>query len=193
MRMRLFAMAGLALLMSLAGGCAGCPLPPAPADVTLQPGQYIRFFYAAPDLKPEKLACALTPFGVGEAVGITVEDFVAIFQDELAQAWQANGLTAGGPESPCHLSGAVRRVEVSGERLRFIRGKISAQLTVSGAITQNGRVLFAFQDCLTLDSPVNPGPPAPMEKHLLLRQLCRAVAYRLLNQLLLHGAAAESG
>ena len=194
MLVRLSAMAGWLLILALAGGggCARCPLPPAPTAAALKPGHYVRDFYAAPGLRPEQLSCTLAPFAVEEATGLAAEDFSALLEEELAKAWAANGLKTTGPGPPCSLSGVVHQVALSGRQLRFLTGQISAQLAVSGAITQNGEVLFAFRDCLTLDSPVSPGPPAPMESKLLLRHLSRAFAHRLLNQLLLHGATADS-
>lgn len=194
MLIRLYAMAGLLLILALAGGggCARCHLPPAPPAAALKPGHYVRDFFAVPGLRPEQLSCALAPFAVEEATGIAAEDFSTLLEEELAKAWAANGLKTAGPAPPCRLAGAVHRVALSGRGLRFLTGQISAQLVVSGSITQNGQVLFAFRDCLTLDSPVNPGPPAPMESKLLLRHLSRAFAHRLLNQLLLHGATADS-
>ena len=66
-------------------------------------------------------------------------------------------------------------------------GKISAGLEVSGAITREGQTLFAFRDRVRVTSPVKPGPPAPKEGELLLRQAVQAFVNHLLTELLLHG------
>jgi hypothetical protein len=82
-------------------------------------------------------------------------------------------------------------VALRGAALRFFRGKIDADLVVSGAITRGGDTLFAFQDRFRLSSPVNPGPPAPKEDDLLLRQAAQTFATHLLNELLLYGLPAD--
>jgi hypothetical protein len=42
-----------------------------------------------------------------------------------------------------------------------------------------------------MSSPVNPGPPAPKEDELLLRQAARTFASHLLNEMLLYWPPAE--
>jgi hypothetical protein len=89
------------------------------------------------------------------------------------------------------VSGVIQFVAVRGGLIRFLRGKIDANLVVSGAIIRQGGTLFAFQDRISLSSPVNPGPPAPKEDELLLRQAARIFAVHLLNELLLYWPTAE--
>jgi hypothetical protein len=83
------------------------------------------------------------------------------------------------------LNGTVQDVEIRGTKLRFITGRITGYLTVEGTITRGGEVLFAFQDRISLSSPLNPGPPAPREKELLLNEAIRTFTIHLLNELLL--------
>ena len=85
----------------------------------------------------------------------------------------------------------MQQVEIRGAPLRLLLGKITAQLTVSGAITRGNETLFAFQDRFSLSSPLNPGPPAPKERELLLHQAARTLAAHLLNELLLYWPEAE--
>ncbi len=80
---------------------------------------------------------------------------------------------------------------IQGRTLRFIRGKIDAALVVSASITRGGDTLFACQDRISMSSPVNPGPPAPKEDELLLRQAARTFAIHLLNEMLLYWPPAE--
>ena len=113
-----------------------------------------------------------------------------MLQDELTRAWQANGLkiTATGDAV---LSGTVRNVDIRGTSLRWLIGKIDANLVVSGAITRGGETLFAFQDRIYLSSPLQPGPSAPKENEILLHAAARTLAVHLLNELLLYGLPAE--
>ena len=135
---------------------------------------------------------ALGPFTVEHAQGVAPETFVALFRGELARAWQDNGLKLSDKKPDCRLALTNHQVTVASGSLRFLRGKISAQLAASGTISQNGQVLFAFRDRLSLNSPVSPGPPAPKESELLLKEVSRALVHRLLNELLLHGLTADA-
>ncbi len=171
-------------------GCRTLALPPPPAGVAFEPGQYIREYYAAPDFDPARHRYYLAPFALGQVQGVESAGFAAIFQAELAKAFAANGLALGGAQSECRLEGMVHRVALS-SALRFLRGRISGEMQVAGTITQGDRVVFAFRDALRLSSPLAPGPAAPKEAELLVRQLSRAFAQRLLNQLLLYGLAAS--
>ena len=110
--------------------------------------------------------------------------------EELTRAWEANGLKLS-PQGQTAVTGVVQYVALRGESLRWLTGKIGADLVVSGAITQGTETLFAFQDRFRLSSPVNPGPPAPKEDELLLRQAAHAFAAHLLNEMLLYWPSAE--
>jgi hypothetical protein len=180
------------LAFALAGGCASWQAPPAPAGVALRPGSFVKEYFFAPDFKPAEVNYSLGPFTVEQMQGVSAETFLPVFQTELAQAWEANGLKLADKKPECRLTASIHRLSVSGGRLRFLTGRISARIVISGVISCDGRTLFAFWDRLSLDSPVNPGPPAPKETELLLRQLSRQVAHRLLNELLLHGLTADA-
>ncbi len=110
--------------------------------------------------------------------------------EELNLAWRANGLKLS-PQGDTVVNGVVQSVAVRGTALRFLRGKIDADLVVSAAITRGGDTLFACQDRISLSSPVNPGPPAPKEAELLLRLAARTFAVHLLNEMLLYWPPAE--
>jgi len=179
-----------ALTMMLIWGCAPRMTPILMGDVALQPGRYVTASYRAPDFAANRTAYALEPFTVPAAQGVDPEAFQAQLQAELSRAFQANGLKID-PGSDTVLSGTVPRLAIRGTSLRFILGKITARLTVEGRITRGAETLFAFQDRITLASPLNPGPPAPKEKELLLNLAARTFASHLLNELLLYWPAEE--
>ena len=177
----------LALLILSDASCVPRPLPGPIAGVTLQPGRFLAGFYLAPDFAPEKVTYDLEPFTVEQARGVDPHDFQALLQTELVQTWEANGLKVKGPQGVCRFTGAVHSVRLKGTQLRFLMGQISARLEVSGAITQEGRTVFAFSDRVQVSSPVNPGPAAPKEREILLRQAARTFVNHLLTELLLYG------
>src|SRR4030042_1471629 len=84
---------------------------------------------------------------------------------------QAGGAAGDGPgpapQGETAVAGTVQHVDLRGTSLRFLTGKISTNLVVSGAITRGGATVFAFQDRLHLVSPISPGPPAPKAAELL--------------------------
>jgi hypothetical protein len=182
----------LALLMCGGGGCVPRPLPPV-SGVTLQPGRFLEGFYIAPDFAPDRVTYNLEPFTVEQARKTDPGSFQALLQEELARTWEANGLKVQGPQGVCRVSGAVNAVSIKGTTLRFLLGRISAELSVSGAITKEGQTVFAFSDRVQVRSPVNPGPPAPKEQELLLRQAARAFVNHLLTELLLYRPPASEG
>lgn len=177
----------LALLMFSAGSCAPRPLPSPVSGITLEPGRFLEGYYRAPGFAPAKVTYALEPFVVEGARGIDPDAFRDLLQTELPQAWEANGLKLKGPKGACRVSGTVSQVRIEGTFLRFLTGKISARLEVAGAITREGRTLFAFSDRVQVNSPVNPGSPAPKEQELLLRRAVRVFVNHLLTELLFQG------
>jgi len=183
---------GLALALSLfcQWGCAPRLPPATPAGLALQPGRYLTAYYRAPDFPPAQATYRLTPFPVEAAQGFSADAFQDLFMEELTRAWRANGLKLSG-QGDTVLAGVIQAVAIRGAAWRFFRGRIDADLVVSGAITRGGDTLFAFQDRFRLSSPVNPGPPAPKEEDLLLRQAARTFATHLLNELLLYWPLAE--
>lgn len=180
----------LALCLVCLWGCVPRLSPAVPSGVTLQPGKYLTAFYRAPDFAPAQATYVLTPFPVETAQGFPADTFQALFMQELTQAWQANGLKVS-PQGDSDLAGTIQSVAICGRALRFIRGKIDASLVVSASITRGNETLFACQDRISLSSPVNPGPPAPKEDELLLRQAARTFAIHLLNEMLLYWPPAE--
>jgi hypothetical protein len=183
---------GLILALGLIGqgGCVPRLAPATPPGVGLSPGRYLTAYYRAPDFTPAQAQYVLTPFEVATAQGVAPETFQGLFMDELNLAWRANGLKLS-PQGDTVVTGVVQSVAVRGRAFRFLRGKIDADLVVSAAITRGGDTLFACQDRISLSSPVNPGPPAPKEAELLLRQAARTFAIHLLNEMLLYWPPAE--
>ena len=192
MRMRKFTSWGLVVILCLVGqaGCAPRLAPATPAGVALSPGRYLTAYYRAPDFSPAQAAYVLTPFRVETAQGVAADTFQALFMEELTQAWRANGLKLS-EKGDTIVDGVVQWVTVRGAAFRFLRGRIDADLVISGAVTRGDVTLFAWQDRITISSPVNPGQPAPKEDELLLRQAARTFAIHLLNEMLLYWPAAE--
>ena len=166
-------------------GCVPRPAPTLLAGIVLQPGRYLTSSYRAPDFDPARIAYALKSFRVEAAPGVDPEAFQTQLQTEISRAFQANGLKID-PQSPTVLRGEVQQVVIQGAELRFLIGRITAYLTVQGTISRGDEILFAFQDRLRVTSPINPGPPAPKERELLLNQAARILAAHLLNELLLY-------
>jgi hypothetical protein len=192
MWMRKFASWGLVVVLCLVGqaGCVPRLAPANPAGVAMAPGRYLTAYYRAPDFTPAQAAYVLTPFKVETAQGVAADTFQSLFMEELTQAWRANGLKFS-EAGDTVVGGVVQWVAVRGTAFRFLRGKIDADLVVTGAITRGGDTLFACQDRISLSSPVNPGPPAPKEDELLLRQAARTFASHLLNEILLYWPPAD--
>jgi hypothetical protein len=192
MRIRNITSLGLVLALCLVGQWGCVPrLPPAVAPrVVLQPGQYLTAYYRTPDFTPAQATFVMKPFPVETAKGFPAATFQRLFMQELTQAWRANGLKLS-PQGHTLITGVVQHVALRGRAFRWLTGKIEADLVVSGAITRGAVTLFAFQDRFSLSSPVNPGPPAPKEDELLLRQAARTFATHLLNELLLYWPPAD--
>ncbi len=180
----------LALAMVWVGGCVPRLAPAVPADLTLAPGRYLQAVYRAPDFEPTRVAYVIQPFPVEQSPGMAPGAFQSLLQEELSRAWQANGLKTA-PWGEAVLAGTVQYVDLSGLSFRWLTGKITAHLLVSGAITRGTETLFAFQDRISLSSPVKPGPPAPKEREILLGDAARTLASHLLNEMLLYGFPAE--
>lgn len=183
---------GLWLALAMAGVAACVPrlMPAVPAGIVLTPGCYLTAFYRDPAFEAGRTAYVIQPFTVEQASGVAAETLQSILQEELSRAWQANGLKLA-PRGETAVAGTVQYADLSGTSLRWLTGKISTNLVVSGAITRDGATVFAFQDRLHLTSPINPGPPAPKEAELLLRAAARTFGVHLLNELLLYGLPAE--
>ncbi|MEW6386856.1 MAG: hypothetical protein AB1491_04985 [Thermodesulfobacteriota bacterium] len=182
----------LVLTLLAATGCVAPPLPASQAGVDLKPGRYLAAYYFAPDFAPDQVTYHLEPFSMEATEGVDPDTFLTQFHTALAKAWETNGLKLGPREKACRVTGTIHRVSLRGVFLRFLTGKISAHLDVSGSISRNGEVLFAFRDRFSVSSPVSPGPAAPKEAELLLQHLCQEFAHHLLNELLLQGLPRDS-
>ncbi|MBM4294925.1 MAG: hypothetical protein FJ126_08490 [Deltaproteobacteria bacterium] len=176
-------------------GAVGCvtPRPAALPGVTLQPGRFLESFYRDPEFVPERSNYVLESFNVELAVDMASETFQAMLREEMGRAWDANGLKLGAAEDACRVSGTVHHVEVGGSRIRFLMGKIHADLSISGVITRGEKTLFAFQDRIHLTTPVRPGRAAPKEGELLVRRAVQEFAAHLLNEILLQGLPPAEG
>lgn len=174
-----------ALTLVVIWGCAPRMAPELTAGLALQPGHYLTYSYRAPEFNAGRTSYALEPFSVPAAQGVAPETFQAQLQEELSRAFKANGLRLD-PNSDAVLRGTVQHLAIRGAAFRFITGKITVHLVVEGRLTRGEETLFAFQDRLSLNSPVNPGPPAPKETELLLNDAVRTFAVHLLNELLLY-------
>jgi hypothetical protein len=185
----------LVAVVVLVSGCAGGPKPwaGAPAGVLWQPGRYVLSSFFAPDFKPEDVSYTLAAFPVEQADRAPAVAFEKIFQAELVRVWQAQGLKIGPGEQAVTLSGTIHHLSLRGVRVRWLTGRVHASLTISGAVTQGGKVVFAFRDQVHLSSPLAPGPTAPREQELLLARLAREAVHHILNELLLQGRNPESG
>ena len=179
----------LALLLHLCG-CGPRLAPAVPPGLALEPGRYLAAVYRNPDFTPTGVSSAVEPFSVAQAQRVDPGSFQTMLQTELTQAMGANGLKVA-PQGQATLSGVVQRVDLQGKSFRFLTGKIAVDLTVSGVISRGDETLLAFQDRIHLTSPVNPGPAAPREDELLLRQAARTCAIHFLNELLLYWPPAE--
>lgn len=182
----------LAALLAVAA-CAPGPLAPPAPGLSLKSGRYVLESYVAPGVNPGELACALLPFTWAAPPGHRDKAFLKLYQEELARAWQAQGLKVGPPESPCHLSGTIHELSVWGGRFRRFTGRLHARVVLSGTLRQGDQVLFAFRDEVRASSPVAPGPGAPGEEELLLKFLAREAVTRFLNELLLVREPPPSG
>lgn len=180
-------------VLAAVAACRPRALPVGSTAVPFQPGHYVKESYFAPDFQPTQTAYILGVFPVTQADNVPAQTFQKIFQQELVQAWQDQGLKLNSGKDAVRVSGTIHRVSVRGARIRWLTGQLHASLAISGTITRGSQVLFAFRDQVDMSSPVAPGPAAPQEKDLLLRRLARETVHHLLNELLLHGATAESG
>lgn len=175
----------LSLCLLLAAACLRPSLPPPSLGVEFGPGRYVREYYAAPDFEPTAGRYHLAPIRVEAIEGMEPESARRLFQAEVSQALTANGLAVHPAPADMELTLVLHRLEVS-RAFRWLRGRISATLALSGTITHKDRPVFAFRDTLRLTSPLAPGPAAPQESQLLLRQLFREAARRMVNQMLLY-------
>jgi hypothetical protein len=113
MRRLFFSMASvLAAILTALGACAPLVLPPPPAGVPLQPGQYVQLSYFAPDFKPEDVSYTFKAFTVAPGNEAQASAFEKIFQDELVRAWQAQGLKLDHGKEAARLSGTIQHLSV---------------------------------------------------------------------------------
>ena len=91
---------------------------------------------------------------------MAADTFQALFMEELTQAWRANGLKLS-DQGDTVVDGVVQFVAVRGAAFRFLRGRIDADLVVSGAITRGGDTLFACQDRISHEFTGQSRPAGP--------------------------------
>jgi hypothetical protein len=180
-----------ALVWNLA--CATVQPPFSLAGIVLSPGRYVQSSYLASGFIPEDCTYELGPVRLEDAQGVTTDKFLPGYQAELAKAWSENGLRLGGGTKACRLAIVAHRLSLQSAFWRIFLGRTSARLEVSGTIDQGDRLLFAFRDQVELASPVNPGAAPPKEAELLLQQLSRTSAQRILNEMLLVNLTGPSG
>jgi hypothetical protein len=106
------------------------------------------------------------------------------------QAGQAPGLfkpqkSPEGPAPVLTLSGVVDRLAVASPTWRFFSGRGNASLRVAGEIRREQEVVFAFQDDITINPPVNPKHRPALEADLIARLAIRRFTADFLNELLL--------
>jgi len=178
---RLFLLAwGLAALCACAAARPG-----GGAGQSLEPGRYVQQVYRSPALQPAALDYTVAPLPVAFAQGISTQEAAAVFQEELVQALQANGLRVNGGSPDAVLSGQVARFTVAAPVWRFLSGRGQAEVQAGGEIRRGQEVLFAFQDRVKVNPLVNPRRQPALEPNLLARQAARRLAMNLVNELLL--------
>ncbi len=164
--------------------CAG-PRPGLVQEAALQPGRYVQQVYRSPELQPAAVAYTIEPQPVALAQGISVQEAARVFQEELVQALQANGLRVNGGSQGAVWTGNVERFAVAAPFWRFLSGRGQAQVAARGEIRRGPELLFAFYDAVTVNPAVNPRHRPPLETDLLARQAARRLAANVLNELLL--------
>src|SRR4030042_354287 len=147
---------GLWLALAMAGVAACVPrlMPAVPAGIVLTPGCYLTAFYRDPAFQAGRTAYVIQPFTVEQASGVAADTLQSILQEELSRASQANGLKLA-PRGETAVAGTVQYADLRGTSIRWLTGKISTNLVVSGAITRGGETVFAFQARLDPVPPLN--------------------------------------
>ncbi|MGQ9689088.1 MAG: hypothetical protein ACUVXF_09915 [Desulfobaccales bacterium] len=176
----------LVVVLMVLGACGPRLRPGVATGAEWRPGQYVQESSVAPDFNPEEASYSLTLFPVEQASGTSAGTFQNLFQEELLRAWRAQGLKVERGKDAVRLSGAIHYLSLRGTRLRWLTGRVHACLTISGVLTREDQVLFAFRDQVALASPLAPGRASPKEQELLLRRLAREAVQHILNELLLH-------
>jgi hypothetical protein len=83
------------------------------------------------------------------------------------------------------VSGVVDKFVVASPAWRFLSGRGHVDLRVAGEMRQGQEVVFAFQDHVSINPPVNPRHRPVLEPELLARLAVRRFTTDLLNELLL--------
>ncbi|HAY21965.1 hypothetical protein [Desulfobacca acetoxidans] len=178
-------LASCLLGMMLLSACTSSWHPSGLSGAPLQSGRFLQKFYRSPDLAPVGAIFQVEPFSVEQVSGFDAEAGGRLFNEELLQAIQANGLTVSGNTPRYILSGQVRRFAIRSPALRFFTGKGRADLRIEGEIRQGQEVVFAFQDEVTIAPAINPRCRPTLEPELIARQAARRFAINLLNEMLL--------
>lgn len=167
------------------GGCLPPHYPPEIQGLPLSPGRYLARYYRSPDFDPAQASYRLENFSLEEIKGLDHQQAGRWFQEELAQAFENNGLPLRAGAARCIVSGTVSRFYLRGPILRFLTGKSSATLRARGEIRRGKEIVFAFRDQIRLSLPVNPRYPSALEDELIARQAISHFASNLLNEMLL--------
>jgi hypothetical protein len=83
------------------------------------------------------------------------------------------------------VSGVVDKFVVASPVWRFLSGRGHVDLRVEGEMRQGQEVVFAFQDQVSVNPPVNPRHRPVLEPELMARMAVRRFTTNLLNELLL--------
>ncbi|MBM4287074.1 MAG: hypothetical protein FJ135_02795 [Deltaproteobacteria bacterium] len=166
-------------------GCAKAWQPSDFAGLELQPGRYLHNYYRSPGLDPAAAVYEVGPFAMERVAGLSQEQASRLFNEELVQAMEANGLRVRGEKPELIINGRVARFAVASPFWRFFSGRGHADLRVEGEVRQGQEVVFAFQDQVSIAPPVNPRHRPALEPELIARQAARRFAKNFLNELLL--------
>lgn len=172
------------LLLCLPLACAG-PRPWPQTAPPLQPGRYLTAYYRSPDLHLMAARWRLGDWQLQQLQGLSPEQALALLRAELTAAFAANGLVFQEGEADYVVSGTVNRWQLSPPFWRWLSGRGTVILEVTGEIRRQQELVFAFYDRLKLTPAINPRRQPTLEPELLARLAARRFAANLLNELLL--------
>jgi hypothetical protein len=196
-------------------GCASAWHPGGFAGVLIEPGRYLQKYYRNPHFEPATAVYQVEPFSVEQVTGIGPEQARVLFHEELLKAMIANGLQVSQTEAPAGrqkpkespadllgitgtpregqgkstptviVSGVVAKFVVASPAWRFLSGRGHVDLVVVGEMRRGREIVFAWQDEVTVNPPVNPKHRPTLEPDLMARLAARRFTTDLLNELLL--------
>jgi hypothetical protein len=182
-------------------GCAPARHPAGFAGLSMEPGRYLQKYYRNPHFEPATAVYQVEPFPVEQVSGIGPEQARVLFHEELLKAMIANGLQVSQTEAPAGrqkpkegqgksiptviVSGVVAKFVVASPAWRFLSGRGHVDLVVVGEMRRGREIVFAWQDEVTVNPPVNPQHRPTLEPDLMARLAVRRFTTDLLNELLL--------